>query len=311
MGIKNKIIYKIKTYSDLVKFEHSIFALPFGIAAFFLVVKNTEISYINLINIIISMISIRVFAMTINRIIDKQIDLQNPRTKNREIPLGIVSIKEAILISIISLIVFLGTLFTFHPICWALSPIVILVMIIYPYTKRFTWLCHFFLGLIYLIVPPAVSIALTGTFSIEMVLLGLGGLFWVTGFDILYGILDFQYDKTNNLKSIPVKFGLKNSILISRLLHLITLIFLLLMGINLELQLIYWIGFSIISILFIWEHSLVKVNDISKLNISFFTMNGLISIVFSIFTISETLVIFSRVFTFSVLVTSFIIYLIN
>ncbi|MBA30702.1 MAG: 4-hydroxybenzoate octaprenyltransferase [Dehalococcoidia bacterium] len=291
MGIKNKIIYKIKTYSDLVKFEHSIFALPFGIAAFFLVVKNTEISYINLINIIISMISIRVFAMTINRIIDKQIDLQNPRTKNREIPLGIVSIKEAILISIISLIVFLGTLFTFHPICWALSPIVILVMIIYPYTKRFTWLCHFFLGLIYLIVPPAVSIALTGTFSIEMVLLGLGGLFWVTGFDILYGILDFQYDKTNNLKSIPVKFGLKNSILISRLLHLITLIFLLLMGINLELQLIYWIGFSIISILFIWEHSLVKVNDISKLNISFFTMNGLISIVFSIFTISETLVI--------------------
>ena len=291
MGIKNKIIYKIKTYSDLVKFEHSIFALPFGIAAFFLVVKNTEISYINLINIIISMISIRVFAITINRIIDKQIDLQNPRTKNREIPLGIVSIKEAILISIISLIVFLGTLFTFHPICWALSPIVILVMIIYPYTKRFTWLCHFFLGLIYLIVPPAVSIALTGTFSIEMVLLGLGGLFWVTGFDILYGILDFQYDKTNNLKSIPVKFGLKNSILISRLLHLITLIFLLLMGINLELQLIYWIGFSIISILFIWEHSLVKVNDISKLNISFFTMNGLISIVFSIFTISETLVI--------------------
>ena len=285
MGIKNKIIYKIKTYSDLVKFEHSIFALPFGIAAFFLVVKNTEISYINLINIIISMISIRVFAMTINRIIDKQIDLQNPRTKNREIPLGIVSIKEAILISIISLIVFLGTLFTFHPICWALSPIVILVMIIYPYTKRFTWLCHFFLGLIYLIVPPAVSIALTGTFSIEMVLLGLGGLFWVTGFDILYGILDFQYDKTNNLKSIPVKFGLKNSILISRLLHLITLIFLLLMGINLELQLIYWIGFSIISILFIWEHSLVKVN------VSFFTMNGLISIVFSIFTISETLVI--------------------
>ena len=217
--------------------------------------------------------------------------IQNPRTKNREIPLGIVSIKEAILISIISLIVFLGTLFTFHPICWALSPIVILVMIIYPYTKRFTWLCHFFLGLIYLIVPPAVSIALTGTFSIEMVLLGLGGLFWVTGFDILYGILDFQYDKTNNLKSIPVKFGLKNSILISRLLHLITLIFLLLMGINLELQLIYWIGFSIISILFIWEHSLVKVNDISKLNISFFTMNGLISIVFSIFTISETLVI--------------------
>jgi len=287
MGINNKIIFKIKTYSDLVKFEHSIFALPFGIAAFFIVVKNTEISYTNLINIIISMISIRVFAMTINRIIDKQIDLQNPRTKNREIPLGIVSIKEGILISIISLIVFLGTLFTFHPICWALSPIVILVMIIYPYTKRFTWLCHFFLGLIYLIVPPAVSIALTGTFSIEMVLLGLGGLFWVTGFDILYGILDFQYDKTNNLKSIPVKFGLKNSILISRLLHLITLIFLLLMGINLELQLIYWIGFSIISILFIWEHSLVKVNDISKLNISFFTMNGLISIVFSIFTISE------------------------
>ena len=291
MVIKSRAISKIKNYSNLVKFEHSIFALPFGITSYFIVVKNTEFSYLILINIIISMISIRVFAMTINRIIDKQIDLQNPRTKNREIPLGIVSIKEAILISIISLIVFLGTLFTFHPICWALSPIVILVMIIYPYTKRFTWLCHFFLGLIYLIVPPAVSIALTGTFSIEMVLLGLGGLFWVTGFDILYGILDFQYDKTNNLKSIPVKFGLKNSILISRLLHLITLIFLLLMGINLELQLIYWIGFSIISILFIWEHSLVKVNDISKLNISFFTMNGLISIVFSIFTISETLVI--------------------
>jgi 4-hydroxybenzoate polyprenyltransferase len=164
-------------------------------------------------------------------------------------------------------------------------------MIIYPYTKRFTWLCHFFLGLVYFIVPPAVSIALTGTFSIEILLLAFGGLFWVTGFDILYGILDLKYDNSNNLKSIPVKFGLSKSISISRLSHSITLIFLLLMGLILGLQLIYWIGFGIVTILFIWEHSLVKVNDISKLNISFFTMNGLISIVFSIFTISETLVI--------------------
>ena len=240
---------------------------------------------------IISMISIRVFAMTINRIIDKQIDQQNPRTKNRELPLGLVSIKEALLISVVSIIIFLGTLFSFHPICWILSPIVVAVMIIYPYTKRFTSLCHFFLGLVYLIVPPAVSIAITGTFSIEILLLAFGGLFWVTGFDILYGILDLKYDKSNNLKSIPVKFGLSKSILISRLSHSITLIFLLLMGLFLGLQLIYWIGFGIVTILFIWEHSLVKVNDISKLNMSFFTMNGLISIFFSIFTISETLVI--------------------
>ena len=122
-------------------------------------------------------------------------------------------------------------------------------------------------------------------------LLAFGGLFWVAGFDILYGILDLKYDKSNNLKSIPVKFGLSKSILISRLSHSITLIFLLLMGLFLGLQLIYWIGFGIVTILFIWEHSLVKVNDISKLNMSFFTMNGLISIFFSIFTISETLVI--------------------
>jgi 4-hydroxybenzoate polyprenyltransferase len=291
MGIKSRVISKIKNYSNLVKLEHSIFALPFGITSYFIVVKNTESSYLILINIIISMISIRVFAMTINRIIDKQIDQQNPRTKNRELPLGLVSTKEALLISVVSIIIFLGTLFSFHPICWILSPIVVTVMIIYPYTKRFTWLCHFFLGLVYFIVPPAVSIALTGTFSIEILLLAFGGLFWVTGFDILYGILDLKYDNSNNLKSIPVKFGLSKSISISRLSHSITLIFLLLMGLILGLQLIYWIGFGIVTILFIWEHSLVKVNDISKLNISFFTMNGLISIVFSIFTISETLVI--------------------
>ena len=291
MGIKSRAISKIKNSSNLVKFEHSIFALPFGITSYFIVVKNTEYSYLILINIIISMISIRVFAMTINRIIDKQIDQQNPRTKNRELPLGLVSIKEALLISVVSIIIFLGTLFSFHPICWILSPIVVAVMIIYPYTKRFTWLCHFFLGLVYLIVPPAVSIAITGTFSIEILLMGFGGLFWVSGFDILYGILDLKYDQSNNLKSIPVKFGLSKSILISRLSHSITLIFLLLMGLFLGLQLIYWIGFGIVTILFIWEHSLVKVNDISKLNMSFFTMNGLISIFFSIFTISETLVI--------------------
>ena len=286
-----KLKIKIQNYSNLVKFEHSIFALPFGIASYFLVTTRTGYSTSTFLTIMIAMISARVFAMTTNRLIDKQIDEQNLRTKNRELPTGLVSIKEAYLILLLSISIFFFTLFQFNPICWLLSPVVIFVMIIYPYTKRFTWLCHLCLGLIYLIVPPAVSIALTGRFSLSILLLGIGGLFWVTGFDILYGILDLDNDENNNLKSIPVRFGVSHSILISRFSHCLTLIFLLSIGIILGLQSYYWIGFFIITILFIWEHSLIKTNDLSKLNVSFFTMNGLISIIFSIFTVLDILIL--------------------
>ena len=278
-------------YSNLVKFEHSIFALPFAVTSYFLVTGSAGYSHSTFLTILIAMISARVFAMTLNRLIDKQIDGLNPRTQNRELPTGMVSIKEAYLILLSSITIFLFSLLQFNPICWLLSPIVIAVMTFYPYTKRFTWLCHLCLGLIYFIIPPAVSIALTGRFSLSLLLLGIGGLFWVMGFDILYGILDLDNDRKNKLKSIPVKFGLPNSIAISRFSHFVTLIFLLLIGLILGLHLFYWIGISIVIILFIWEHSLIKANDLSKLNFSFFTMNGLISIIFSIFTVSDILIL--------------------
>ena len=273
------ILEKIKIFSNFIKFEHSIFALPFALSAYLLVIENNQFNLTMLLLIIVALISARTYGMAINRIIDRNIDSKNPRTKSRELITKKISVRDAYLITIVALVVFYLALIGFNRIVFLLSPIVVAVFTAYPFTKRFTYMCHHFLGLVYLIAPPAVEIAITGTFSLPVFLLGLSGFFWVSGFDIIYAILDIEFDKNNNIYSIPSKLGIKKAKIISWASHLITIILIFLIGLVENLGLIYWIGCTILFGLFIKEHFLILKIDKNNINKAFFNMNAQISIV--------------------------------
>tara|TARA_Y100001936_G_scaffold253562_1_gene318973 strand:+ start:8215 stop:9090 length:876 start_codon:yes stop_codon:yes gene_type:complete len=274
----------LKVYSDAIKLEHSIFALPFALLTLFIVYEGNP-DYTILFWIIIAMVSMRTFGMGANRIIDKEIDSKNPRTSNRALPKGLISINQMLFFTTFSLILFLLSVFNLHSSALKYLPIPIAVMIIYPYLKRFTWLAHFGLGIVYLIVPSAVEVAINGNISLGILLLGVGAMFWVVGFDILYAINDFEIDIKQNIYSIPAKFGIKNSLNISRLCHTVAVAMLFLAGIILDAGLLFFIGVICTKILLIYEQSLISYKNLKKLNMAFFTMNGVISFVFGIFVI--------------------------
>ena len=273
------ILEKIKNYSNFIKFEHSLFALPFALSAYFLVIKQTQFNLSELLLIVIALISARTYGMAANRIIDKNIDSLNPRTMSRELITKKISTKSAYIIALVALIIFYITLLGFNTITFLLSPIVIAIFTIYPFTKRFTYMCHYVLGLVYLIAPPAVEIALTGSFSLSTLFLGLSGFFWVSGFDIIYAILDIEFDRKNNIFSIPSKLGIKKSKIISWGSHLITIVLVCLIGFIENLGLIYWIGCTILFGLFIKEHFLILKISENNINKAFFNMNAQISTV--------------------------------
>ena len=273
------ILEKIKNYSNFIKFEHSLFALPFALSAYFLVIKQTQFNLSELLLIVIALISARTYGMAANRIIDKNIDSLNPRTMSRELITKKISTKSAYIIALVALIIFYITLLGFNTITFLLSPIVIAIFTIYPFTKRFTYMCHYVLGLVYLIAPPAVEIALTGSFSLSTLFLGLSGFFWVSGFDIIYAILDIEFDWKNNIFSIPSKLGIKKSKIISWGSHLITIVLVCLIGFIENLGLIYWIGCTILFGLFIKEHFLILKISENNINKAFFNMNAQISTV--------------------------------
>ena len=268
---------EIMKYSNFIKLEHSLFALPFGIASYFLILSKVEFSLYTFTFLILSMISIRAYGMAVNRIVDKKIDALNPRTKRRELVTGEISINSARILTIISLLIFYITLTQFNILALWLSPVVVLIFTLYPFTKRLTYLCHFFLGLVYLIVPPAIEIAVTGYISIETLVLGIAGFFWVSGFDIIYAILDVDFDKKENIYSIPSKFGVSNSIKIAWVCHLFTLLGIASLGIIQQLGPIYWVGCTILLALFVREHMIIKTINKKNVQKAFFDMNWIIS----------------------------------
>ena len=271
---------KINNYLEFIQFRHTVFALPFALSSYILVSEKIGFQIIDLVLILISLISARIFGMSINRIFDVNIDKKNPRTLNRGLVSGAISFKGAFAIALMSLLIFYLVIMNFNINALYLSPIVIILFLIYPLTKRFTFLCHYFLGLVYLIAPPAVEIALTGKFSLETLFLGISGFFWVSGFDLIYAILDIDFDKKNNIHSIPSKFGVKITKFIASISHSITLIFILSIGFIINLNPIYWFGCTIILILFIREHIILKNITKENINTAFFDMNGQISIMF-------------------------------
>jgi 4-hydroxybenzoate polyprenyltransferase len=236
------------------------------------------------------MIGGRSGAMGMNRIIDRKIDALNPRTKDRELPRGVIKTGEALLFTLIAFGILVVAAYMLNPLCLKLSPLVLIVLATYSFTKRFTWLCHIFLGLALALSPLGAWIAVRGVFDPEILSLCFAVMFWVAGFDILYGLQDLDFDRGHGLYSIPRIFGIKYSLLIARVFHLITVILLITLLLMFDLGIAYLIGVLIAAVMLIYEHSLVKPDDLSKLNMAFFMMNGYISITVFIFTLLNFIV---------------------
>ena len=272
---------RISKYLNFIKFEHSIFALPFALSGAFLV-KDSGLPEIKTIFLIIlAMIGARSFAMSINRIIDSDIDLKNPRTKNREIPEGKIKKSQAIIFSIIALLIFIYAVLNLPRICLFLLPVAALWFFIYPFTKRFTFLSHLWLGIALGASVLAGWLACKGEVTSPLpYILGMAVVLWVAGFDIIYACQDYIFDKENKLHSIPARFGIKNALLISRIFHILTVLFLSVLGILIHASFVYWVSVLFVSGMLFHEQSLVKENDLSKVNLAFFTVNGWVSVGF-------------------------------
>ena len=276
---------KIKNYLSLVKFSHTIFAMPFALIGYFLALQqtNSEFEWKLFIFVILCMVFARNAAMACNRFIDREIDIKNPRTAIREIPAGIIKAKSALLFVIINSILFIAATYFINQLAFRLSPIALLVILGYSITKKFTALCHLILGLGLSLAPIGAYLAVTGKFALLPVLYSLVVLFWVSGFDIIYALQDLDFDKEEELKSFPVFFGKKGALLASTLLHILTATITFYAGYLGQFGILYWIGSSIFIGLLFYQHTLVKPNDLSKVNLAFFTTNGIASAVFAVF----------------------------
>ena len=280
----------MKKYLSLIKFSHTIFAMPFAFIGFFLATKNYDFEWITLLYIVFCMVFARSAAMAFNRYIDRDIDTANPRTARvREIPNGSIKANSALIFVIINSILFIATTYFINTLCFALSPIALLVILGYSYTKRFTSLCHLVLGLGLSLAPIGAYLAVSDEFNIIPLFFSAAVLFWVSGFDIIYSLQDEEFDKTYELHSMPVLLGKKNALMLSNILHLLTFSALSIAGSLGEFSLYYWIGFWIFSTLLVYQHTLVKHNDLSKINLAFFTTNGIASIIFGAFVIADLL----------------------
>lgn len=279
----------LSNYLSLVKFSHTIFALPFAIIGYFLAIAYTEAEFdIKLFAfVVLCMVFARSAAMAFNRYIDRSIDEQNARTAIREIPAGIVKPQSALIFVIANCVLFVATTYFINPLCFYLSPVALLVVLGYSLTKRFTALCHLILGLGLSLAPIGAYLAVTGKFDWLPLFFSFAVLFWVSGFDIIYALQDEDFDRSKNLKSIPVLLGKKGALMLSNILHLISAGFIIYAGIYAEFALWYWIGATIYVLLLFYQHTLVKPNDLSKVNIAFFTTNGIASVVFAVFVLID------------------------
>lgn len=278
------MLSKVSVYLRMIKFSHSIFALPFAYTSV-LIASGGHPSLREVFWITAAMVGARSGAMGMNRVIDRRLDALNPRTHGRELPTGKITVKAALLFSAISFGLLVLSAYMLNPLCLLLSPLAIAVAIFYPYTKRLTWASHLVLGIAISAAPLGAWIAIKGSLAPGALFIALAVMFWLAGFDILYALQDIAFDKAHGLHSIPLKCGVENSLLTARFFHLLSWNFLMLTGIVFGLGLLYWIGLLIAGGLFIYEHCLIKSSDLSRLNIAFFNMNGYISMTVFVFTL--------------------------
>jgi 4-hydroxybenzoate polyprenyltransferase len=309
-------MFTLKNYLSLIKFSHTIFAMPFALIGFFLAITlgdNLEVAQWNLnktigwgwnatnfvwwediikkfILVLLCMVLARSAAMAFNRYLDRKWDAMNPRTAIREIPKGIITPKNALTFTIANCLLFIACCFFINTLCLALAPVALAVVLGYSYTKRFTPLCHLVLGLGLSLAPIGAYIAVTGQFHWLPVVFSFTVLFWVSGFDIIYALQDEEFDRSNQLYSIPAAVGKVKALNISRLLHLLSFACVVAAGLLGALGWLYWLGVLVFGTMLIYQHSIVKPNDLRRVNIAFMTANGIASVVFSLFVIADMFV---------------------
>jgi 4-hydroxybenzoate polyprenyltransferase len=277
-----------RLYYRLVKFEHTIFALPFAYVGAFLAVGGVPSAH-DLIWITVAMVGARSLAMALNRLIDARIDAANPRTAGRELPSGALSGAAVLVFCLVSLVVYVFAVWQLDPFVRWLSPIPVVAFVIYPYLKRFTWLCHFWLGAIDGLAPVGAWAAIKGDMPWQSWALGAAVATWVTGFDLFYALYDIDVDREQGLHSWATRFGERGAFTGARILHLATVGFLIAAGLGLDVGLLYWVGVAIVAGLLLYEHSLVEPGDLRRLDAAFFTMNGVISLAFFVFVLADVL----------------------
>ncbi|MGK0288947.1 MAG: 4-hydroxybenzoate polyprenyltransferase [bacterium] len=271
------IFQRIGKFLELIKFSHTIFALPFALCSL-LLATNGRPSWQATLWIILAMVGARTGAMGFNRLIDRKWDAKNPRTANRPSVTGDVSPNLMLVMIVVSFVFLVFASWKLNRLAFYLSPVAIFLVCFYSYTKRFTSWCHIFLGIAIGAAPIAAWIAVKGSVSLVPIILGFSVLTWISGFDVLYALQDYEFDQGADLHSIPAKFGVAKSLWIARSLHFVTVILWGWLLIEAELKLLFLAGVLISGALLLWEHTLVKKDDLSKLNMAFFNMNAVISL---------------------------------
>jgi 4-hydroxybenzoate polyprenyltransferase len=287
-----KIIYSMTTfrnYLSLVKFSHTIFAMPFAMIGYFTAVLRTGhgFSWITFLLVIACMVFARSAAMAFNRWLDAHFDALNPRTAIREIPAGIISRSSALWFVIVCCLLFIGSTALINRLCFYLSPVALFVVLFYSYTKRFTALCHLVLGIGLSLAPIGAYLAVTGTFAWLPVLFSFAVVFWVSGFDVIYALQDESFDKAQQLHSMPAALGIRKALRISELLHVLSAASVITAGFLGHFGVFYWIGVAVFVGMLIMQHRLVKPGDLSRVNLAFMTTNGIASVVFSVFVVTD------------------------
>jgi len=276
---------RLRVLLEMVKWEHTVFALPFAYAG--MLAAPVPFSLSNLIWITVAMVGARTAGMTLNRIIDASMDARNPRTADRAIPKGLVGVREAWVFTLVSVGLLVVATFFLAPITRVLWPLVVLGFVVYPYTKRFTWLCHLALGIANGLAPAAAWVAVTNDVSWTPVLIWAAAALWVGGFDIIYALLDRDFDLENRVNSLPARFGVGPALVVSRIWHAFSVALLVAFGVAAGLGVVYYLGVVVVAWLLFYEQSLVREDDLSKLNVAFFTMNGVISVIFFVFVLLD------------------------
>jgi 4-hydroxybenzoate polyprenyltransferase len=284
------VLSVVAAFGRMVKFSHTVFALPFALAATAMAARGHGITLAQVLAILVAMVAARTAAMGWNRIIDRRIDARNPRTANRELPTGKVSVLAAALLVGASSAVFIAAAASLGRLCLLLSPVVLVLVLGYSFTKRFTWLCHLFLGLAIGIAPAGAWIAVRGELGMPAVWLMAAVATWIGGFDVLYALADRDFDRQAGLHSIPARFGVPAALAISAFLHLLTVLALLAAGWAAGLGGIYYLGVAAVLAIFVYEHAILRPSDLSRLDVAFFNLNGYVSLIYFAATLTQVLV---------------------
>ena len=285
---------KIFLLGKFIRFSHTVFALPFAFAAVVLAWPTHPATLNTLLWIVVAMVGARSAAMGFNRLADMKLDALNPRTQGWELPQEKIRAWEGILLVVLSSVLFVYAAYHLNPLCFALSPVALAIIFFYSFTKRFTWASHLFLGLALSLAPMGAWLAVTGLPNSLMELriplfLSLAVLFWLAGFDVIYALQDYDFDRSHGLSSIPVRFGVNRSLKLSGLFHILTVTFLALVGLSAGLGIVYWAGVLAVSVILTSEHRLVKPDDLSRINRAFFDFNAYVSVGYFLTTLGDLL----------------------